>query len=305
MKSNALLYRRRAIQEKVCNMAEKIFLNDRLEDIDSASISVRDSGLLYGAGLFETMRSYNGKVFALDEHINRMIDSGKKLAINIPEKDFLAEAVNKTIEANGLKDARVRVTVTNGSMSSEEEGPRPTVLVTATEMQNYPPQYYTEGVLVVLCPYRQNPTDPTCGHKTLNYLPRMMGLKFAHERRAAEALWFSIEGKLAEGCISNVFLIKDKKLFTPKVDTPILAGVIRREVIAIAKTNSIETHQEDLTIDDVLNADEVFVTNSIMEIMPVSRIEKHVVGECKAGNLTRLLCDKLKELIKNQCGKCK
>ncbi len=286
-------------------MAEKIFLNDSLEDIDSASVSVRDSGLLYGAGLFETMRSYNGKVFALDEHIDRLIDSGKKLAITIPEKDFLAEAVNKTLEANNLKDARIRLTVTNGQMSLDEEGPKPTVLVTATKVQNYPPQYYTDGVLVVLCPYRQNPSDPICGHKTLNYLPRMMGLKFAHERRAAEALWFSTEGKLAEGCISNVFLVKDKKLFTPKLDTPVLAGIIRKAVIALAKDNSIETYQEDITIDDVLGADEIFVTNSIMEIMPVSRIEKHIVGDGKAGNITRLLYDKLKELIESQCGKCK
>ena len=286
-------------------MAEKIFLNDRLEDIDSAGISVRDSGFLYGAGLFETMRSYNGKVFSLDEHIDRLIESGKKLAINIPEKDFLAEAVNATLEANELKNARIRLTVTSGQMSLDEEGPKPTVLVTATEVQSYPPQYYTDGVLVVLCPYRQNPTDPICGHKTLNYLPRMMGLKFAHERRASEALWFSTEGKLAEGCISNVFLVKDKNLFTPKLNTPVLAGVIREKILAIAKNNSVETHQQDLTIDDVLNADEIFVTNSIMEVMPVSRIEKHVVGDGKAGNITRLLCDKLKEVILNQCGECK
>jgi len=286
-------------------MAEKIFLNDRLEDIDSAAVSVRDSGLLYGAGLFETMRSYNGKVFSLDEHIDRLIDSGKKLAITTPEKDFLAEAVNKTLEANGLKDARIRLTVTNGQMSLDDQGPKPTVLVTATEIQNYPPQYYTDGVLVVLCPYRQNPSDPICGHKTLNYLPRMMGLKFAHEIRAAEALWFSTEGKLAEGCISNVFLVKDKKLFTPKLDTPVLAGIIRKVTIALAKNNSIEAQQTDLSIDDVLDADEIFVTNSIMEIMPVSRVEKHIVGDGKAGNITRLLYDKLKEHIENQCGKSK
>lgn len=292
-------------REKIYNMAEKIFLNDRLEDIDSAGISIRDSGLLYGAGLFGTMRSYNGKVFALDEHIDRLIDSGKKLAITVPEKDFLAEAVNKTIEANELTDARIRLTVTNGQLSFDDQEPKPTILVTATQMQSYPPQYYTDGVLVVLCPYRQNPSDPICGHKTLNYLSRMMGLKFAHELRAAEALWFSTEGKLAEGCISNVFLVKDKKLFTPKLDTPIFPGVIRKTTIGLAKDNSIEAQQKDISIDDVLDADEIFVTNSIMEIMPVNRIEKHIVGQGKAGNMTRLLCDKLKEHIESQCGRYK
>ena len=275
----------------------KIFLNNQVVDEQDAMVSVGDSGLLYGAGLFETMRSYGRKVFALDEHIARITESGKKLAIQIPDAEFLADAVYETLNANDIDDARVRMTVTNGSLSHSQEKLEPTVIVTTTAIQEYPSEYYEKGVLVVLSPYRQNPTDPTAGHKTTSYFPRMMGLQYAHERGAAEAIWFTIENYLAEGCISNVFLVKDGEVLTPGLDTPVLAGIIRAKVIELADANNIELEDKQLTINDILEADEMFITNSIMEIMPVTGVEKHTIGDGKVGSVTKLLSEKLKELI--------
>jgi len=154
---------------------------------------------------------------------------------------------------------------------------------------------------VVLCPFRQNLTEPIYGHKTTSYFSRMLGLNLAHQRRAAEALWFTVDNRLAEGCISNVFLVKDSALYTPPIVTPVLAGVARKTVCQIAFTNSIELIEKDLCIDDVLAADEIFLTNVIMQIMPVSSVEKHTVGNGKVGAMTKKLQKHFDEFIKNEC----
>jgi len=128
-----------------------------------------------------------------------------------------------------------------------------------------------------------------------------MALKWAHHRRAAEALWFTVDNRLAEGCISNVFLVKDSVLYTPPIETPVLAGVARKTVCQIALKNSIELVEKNLYIDDCLSADEVFLTNVIMQIMPISRIEKHTVGNGKVGTMVKKLQKDFDEFIKKEC----
>jgi len=154
---------------------------------------------------------------------------------------------------------------------------------------------------VTLCDFKQNPDDPTYGHKTTNYFARIIALNLARQKRATEAIWFTIDNRLAEGCISNVFLVKDSMLYTPPIETPILAGVARKTVCQIAIKNSIELVEKDLYIDDLLNADEVFITNVIMQILPVSKIEKHTVGEGRVGPVTKNLQKYFEEFIKNEC----
>lgn len=281
---------------------EKVFLNDKLVDADKASVSVSDSGLLYGAGLFETMRTRAGKVFALKDHLDRLFFSAKALSINIGhDKDYVADAIYKTLAANDFEDARMRLTVTGGSMSVEAEDRKSTLIITAAKLAAYPPEYYRKGVMVLLCPYRQNEHDPTCGHKVTSYFPRMMGLKFAHEKGAAEALWFTTDNRLAEGCISNVFLVKDSVLYTPPISTPVLAGVARKAVCRIAVDNSIELVDKDLYINDLLNADEVLITNVIMQVMPVNSVEKHTVGEGKIGPMAKKLKKYFDKLLEREC----
>jgi branched-chain amino acid aminotransferase len=298
-------------------MAEKVFLNDKLVDTEDARISVGDGGFLYGAGLFETMRAYNGIVFRLDDHLNRLLASTKALSIEHSySKKYLADAVHKVLEANDLAEARLRLTLSAGAMSRSQEKPVATLLITAAKLQPYPAEYYKKGVLVVLCPFRQNVTDPTCGHKTTSYLPRMLALKQAHEKKAAEALWFTTDGRLAEGCISNVFLVKDSRIFTPTTNTPVLPGTARKTICELAianpstslktgslRTGKIELIEKNLSIDDLLGADEAFITNVIMQVMPVVGVEKHTVGDGKPGPVTKRTQEYYDEFVKDTCEK--
>ncbi|MHC4534115.1 MAG: aminotransferase class IV [Planctomycetota bacterium] len=281
-------------------------MNDKLIGSEKARISATDSGFLYGAGLFETMRSYDGVVFALKDHLERLFVSAGALSINNPfDEEYLTDAIYKVLKANKLTDARLRLTLSNGPMAGAEEQLTPTLFITATKLQPYPGEYYKNGVMVILSASRQNTFEPTCGHKTTSYFSRMITLNIAHQQRAAEALWFTTDNRLAEGCVSNVFLVKDSVIYTPGIETPVLAGIARKTVCEIASTNSIKLVEQDLYIDDVLGADEIFLTNVIMQIMPVSRVEKHTVGDGKVGTMTQRLQISFDEFVKSQCGKDK
>jgi len=263
---------------------------------------VADSGFLYGAGLFETMRSHNGVVFALKDHLDRLFFSARSLSINTPyDAKYITDAVYRVLRTNELTDARLRLTLTNGPMSEEEDERKSTLLITATKFRPYPPEYYKNGILVVLCQFRQNPDDPTCGHKVTSYFSRMIALSHAHRRNAAEALWFTVNNFLAEGCVSNVFLVKDSVLYTPPIKTPVLAGIARKTVCQIAVSNSIKLVEKSLTIEDVLAADEMFLTNVIMQVMPITRVERHEVGGGQVGPMAKRLQRDFSEFVENEC----
>ncbi len=283
-------------------MAEKVFLNDNLIDVTEARVSATDSGFLYGAGLFETMRSRNGVVFRLEDHLERLSSSARALSISYPyEKAYIREAIDRLLQANQLAEARLRLTLTNGPLAQPEEQRKPTLLITATAFRPYPPEYYETGVLIILCPFRQNATDPTCGHKTTCYYPRLLALDLAHRKRAAEALWFTTDNRLAEGCVSNVFLVKNSILYTPPLDTPVLPGIAGKTVRQLAQQQSLDVVEKDLFIADVLEADEIFLTNVIMEVLPVAGVEQHTVGAGKVGPITRKLREGFLQAIEQQC----
>jgi branched-chain amino acid aminotransferase len=282
----------------------KVFLNDGLVDEGSACVSVADGGLLYGAGLFETLRSSHGVVFREEDHLARLFSSAAKLSMDLTfDKAFVARAIDKVLEANGLQDARLRVTVTTGPVSFQEGQRRSTLLVAATAMQEYPDEYYNKGIRVVLSPYRQNPSDPLTGHKSTSYLARMLAIRLAHLSGAAEALWFTPDGCLAEGCVSNVLLIKAGAIQTPPLDMPVLPGIARRTVAEIAGRLSIGWADRRVTIDDLLGADEVCLTNVIMKVLPVTSVEKHTVGDGHVGPVSRRLLAAFNEQIGTECRK--
>jgi branched-chain amino acid aminotransferase len=283
-------------------MSEKVFLNDKLVDIDRAQVSVRDSGLLYGIGLFETMRSCNGVVFALDDHLDRLLFSAQSLNININyTKEQITDAIYRTLHGNNLSDARLRLTITGGTMNQEEH--KNTLLITATQFHPYPEQCYKKGATVILSSFKQNPSDPVSGHKSINYLPRMLALDMARHKAATEALWFTVDNRLAEGCISNVFLVNSSVLYTPPIETPVLAGVARKAVCQIAINKSIKLIEKNLFISDLLEADEVFLTNVIMQILPVTHIEAHTVGDGRVGAITKKLAGLFEDFIKQSCSR--
>jgi len=294
---------------------EKVFLNDKIVAADKAAVPVTDSSYLYGIGLFETMRAVNGTVFRLADHLRRLNQSAEALGIvNQYADEQLTEAVARTLEANKLTDARLRVQISNGpiqipknSPSAKGEGASSqqvpsastNLLITAAPFSPYPAEYYEKGVRVTLSNYRQNAHDPFAGHKTTCYGPRLTALKDAHQKLAAETLWFTTENLLAEGSVSNVFLVKGGQLYTPPVQTPVLPGIARKTVIELAEAADIPCHEQPLAIDDLLAADEVFLTNVIMEVLPVTAIEAHTVGTAKPGPVTTQLISTFKKRLES------
>jgi branched-chain amino acid aminotransferase len=283
-------------------MTKKVFLNDNIVDCDQAHLSVAESGFLYGAGLFETMRSHNGVVFRRQDHLDRLFHSAAVLAIDHSyQKAYIGDAIANLLEANELSEARLRLTLTNGPLTESQDQRTPTLLITATEFRPYPAEYYKAGVLVILCPFRQNATDPTCGHKTTCYYPRLLALNLARQKGAVEAIWFTTDNHLAEGCVSNVFLVKDSVLYTPPIETPVLPGIARKAVRQLAQQQAIDLVEKDLSIDDLLNADEVFLTNVIMEVLPVIQVERHTVGDGKVGPVTKKIRESFLRVIDEEC----
>jgi branched-chain amino acid aminotransferase len=295
-----------------------VWLNGSIIDESTAGVSLRDTGLLHGAGVFTTMRASAGVVFRLAAQLARLRASCEALFIPLKFNDaVLTEAVRTLLETNRLTDARLRLTVTRGSaMQDPVHGLRidPNVFLTATELEEYPSEFYQRGLTVVLLDEQKlNPYDLQAGHKTLNYLSRLAALREANRRGAGEALWFNVHNYLESGSISNVFLVKDGKLITPPTAeemripqlqdampysrSSVLPGVTRAAVLELAQAAGIDVHLMSINVSTLLEADEVFLTNSIMRIMPVCRIERSPVGTEKPGEITLDLTRRLMELI--------
>jgi len=266
-----------------------------------ARVSALDAGLLLGAGLFETLRTYGGRPFRLGAHLARLRESGEFLRIFVAESDAsLAEIINHLVEVNAVPDARVRITATRGPLAAELEddsAPPATLIVSAGPMTPYPAQAYERGATVVVSRLRANETDPTTFHKTTGYMKNLLALRDAHRAGATEALLFNTKGRLAEGAISNVFIVTGGRLLTPPVEEGLLPGITRAAVLELAAEVGVPAEQQPLSAREVLDADEVFLTNSIMEVLPVGRIERKEIGDGRPGPVTRKLAEAYKALV--------
>ena len=285
-------------------MREWVSLNGQLMPAERARISVFDSGLMQGIGLFETMRGYNGRVFRLERHLDRLRLSAQTLGWTvIPEVEELRENVEQVVAATEQEDARVRLTVTTGALRADERAqPELTIIATAAAGADYPAECYQQGVTVLLSEYRQNTADPTTGHKTTSYFARLASLREAHALGAFESLWLTHAGELAEGAISSVFLVVAERLITPPLETPVLPGITRATVMELAVELSIPTREEVISRELLFQADEVFLTNSLMEIVPVVRIGRETIGTEKPGETTLQLLDAYRGLVREECG---
>lgn len=284
-------------------MREWVSLNGELMPAEEAHVSVFDSGFTQGIGLFSTMRGYQRKVFRLDRHLERLHASAGTLGWSVlPQIDQMRENVLQVVSATPGDTLRVRITVTTGALRDwDGEEPQLTYVATAAPGGEYPDKYYQDGVTVALSRFRQSTGDPTVGHKTTSFFARLAALREAVAKTAVEALWFTDENYLAEGSISSVFVIKDAVALTPPLDTPILPGITRSAVIEAAASAKIALREERLTLEDVLGADEIFLTNSMMGVMPVVRIEGEAVGRGKPGPFTRSLAEAYINLFVREC----
>lgn len=285
-------------------MREWACVNGTLMPAEEARVSVFDSGFMQGVGLFETMRAYGGRVFRLERHMERLRNSAATLGWAVlPDVGEMTNGVRQVAQASGGGDLRVRVTVTTGTLRvTEREQPELTIVVTAGGGGKYPDEFYTRGATLALSPYRQSRFDPTVGHKTTSYFSRLASLREAHARGAVEALWLTDDGHVAEGAISSLFIVSGGELLTPPLDTPVLPGITRAAVLELAREQGVVAHERSLTLDDVRAAEEVFVTNSMMELLPIVRLERERIGDEKPGRLTRQLAIAYGYLLDRECG---
>lgn len=262
-------------------------------------ISVFDSGFLHGGTAFTTMLAKNGVVFRLARHLERLLGTvaslGFRCDATAPE---LSAAVGEVLAANELTDARVRVTLSPGS----SKGGPPTVLATAEPLPDYPDQWYTKGIPVIVSSYKQGGNDPTAGAKTGCYFPRVLARQEAADKGVEEALWFTSDNRLAEACFCNVLLVLEGVVHTPPLDTPVLPGIVREAALQLCGELEISADADTpLTIEDMLAADEAFLTSSTMGIRPVVRIERHEVGKGLPGEITQLLMAAYRDLLETEC----
>ena len=279
-----------------------VYLNGQIVPADRATVSVFDAAFLHGASAFTTMLAHNSVVFRLDRHLKRLMDTVELLGLQtdaeLARPAALTDATYDLLKANEFTEARLRITLTPGTVGND----RPTTLITAEPVPDYPGWWYEKGIPVVVASFKQSRGDVTVGYKTGCYLARVLARQEAAAKGAEDALWFTTDNFLAESCFSNVFLALDGQLFTPPRDTPVLPGVVRGAAIEICAQLSIRCCDDrNLTVREMLAAEEMFLTSSVMGIRPVVRIEQHAVGDEKPGTLTVRIMEAYRELLDREC----
>ncbi|HEY7120142.1 MAG TPA: aminotransferase class IV [Tepidisphaeraceae bacterium] len=288
------------------------WFNGDIVDEDDPQVTLLDTGLLHAAGVFTTMRAKGGRVYRLEKHLQRLRTSCDALFVPLKFSDAdLAGAVDEVLDRNELADARLRLTVTRGQSTQDPlHGTHlsPNCFITATQLQPYPEHYYAQGLTVMLNDEQKlNPYDIQAGHKTLNYFSRLAALREAVRRGAGEALWFNVHNYLQSASVANVFIVKDGAMVTPPTaeelrdpeiaencpypKSNVLPGITRAAVLELAREHNLPVHIQAVNVNHLLEAREVFLTNSIMQVMPVGRIEQHKVGDETPGPITRALME--------------
>lgn len=282
-----------------------IYLDGEFVPPEKAVISVFDHGLLYGDGVFEGIRAYNGRVFRLDQHLDRLYCSARAINLTIPmSKEQMRDRVVETIRRNGLRDAYVRLVVTRGKGDlglDPVKCPVPTVFIIAGGIQIYPPELYEKGLRVVTLATRRNIVDALSPRiKSLNYLNNILGKLEANQANVEEGLMLTREGYVAEGTSDNVFIVGDGVVATPDLHLGVLAGITRGAVLEIAAAQSIPTEETTLTLFDVYNADECFLTGTAAELVPVVEVDGRRIGEGRPGPITKRLLHAFRELTRSE-----
>jgi branched-chain amino acid aminotransferase len=269
----------------------KIYLNDQLVDGDEAKVSVFDHGLLYGDGIFEGIRLYDGCVFKLEEHLERLEYSAKAIMLDMPwTRQQISDAVCETCRANGLKNGYIRLVVTRGVGSlglSIKNCDKPQLIIIADTIQLYPQEFYDNGLPIITVPTRRNnPASLPPTVKSLNYLNNILAKIEAQHLGYQEAIMLNDQGYVAECTGDNVFLIHKGVLITPAASAGALRGITRDTVLEIADELDIPWREANITRYDIWVADELFLTGTAAEIVPIVEVDARKIGDGKPGKLT-------------------
>jgi len=282
-------------------MTKSIFLNGKIIPDTEGSVSTDDRGFLYGDGIYETLRSYNGKPFKLAKHLERMRHSAKQLRISFEYTNAeISETIKTLIGKNNIQDAYIRITLSRGSGGGRlqmDENINPTTLIQLKPLTPYDSKLYGEGMSLIVSNCRRSTSCPISRHKTTNLLKSILLKEEAKTKSAHEAIILNTDSYVTECVVSNIFMVSDGSVITPSLDTNILPGITRITVLDICKNKSIPVSEDRFTTDRLIKADEVFITNSLMEIMPISRIDDYKIGKVVPGMITQQLMSAYKHLI--------
>ena len=284
-------------------MSLKIYIDGKFYQNEDAKISVFDHGLLYGDGVFEGIRTYDGLIFKLKEHIDRLYQSAHAIMLEIPmTKEETVEAIKKTLRENELKDSYIRLIVTRG-MGDLGLDPRkcgkPTIIIITDKIKLYHQELYEKGLEIVTISTQRNIHESVNPQiKSLNYLNNILAKVEAINAGVEEAVMLNSEGYVAECTGDNIFTVKTGALYTPPVHSGVLRGITRGAVIDIAHLKEIPIHEEVMTRYDLFNADEMFLTGTAAEIIPVVKMDRRKIGDGKPGKMTAKLITEFHKLTK-------
>jgi len=280
-----------------------IYLNGDFVPRSEARVSVYDHGFLYGDGVFESIKAYSGRVFKLKEHVDRLYDSAKAIAMDIYlTKDEMTEIILETLRKNNLKDAYVRLIVSRGIGDlglDPRKCEKPSVIVIAQGWGTMYGNLYEAGITgVSVCVRRNAPDVLSPNIKSLNYLNNILAKIEANEKGGDEAIFLDQNGLVCEGSADNIFVVKDGKIYTPLTISN-LKGITRATVIEVLNQMGYETIEANLGLFDLYTADEIFVTGTLAEMAPLIKVDGRLIGDGKPGPLTRKLAKSLKEVNSN------
>lgn len=282
----------------------QIYIDGKFYSEGNAKVSVFDHGLLYGDGIFEGIRFYNGRVFRLEQHLERLWKSARSICLNIPmTREEMTEALLETIRQNHLRDGYVRLVVTRGVGNlglNPEQCKNPSVIIIVATIALYHEDFYRKGLsIVTVATRRSNPAALNPAVKSLNYLNNVMARIEANLASADEALMLNDAGNVAECTADNVFVVAHGQIFTPPITAGALQGITRSVVFDIGNELDIKVTEADLTRHDVFVADECFLTGTAAEIVPVVKADGRIIGSGKPGPITTRIIARFREMTHN------
>jgi len=289
-------------------MEPTVYLDGKFIPLSQAKVSILDRGFCYGDALFETMRVYSGKIFQLDQHLNRLEHGAQNIFLKLPEsRERIQEILYETFTRNQGADAIIRLTLTRGEGilgKLWQADTSPTLSVHVRPYSAPPDEWYQNGVPISLIP---NSAAKLGGLqeqiKSANYLSQILARKQAEDQNSVDGIMINEQGEVCDGTISNIFVVKDGELSTPAVNGYVLAGVTRQVVLKLATETGTVCKERSITADDVLQGDELFLTNTGWEILPVTRVDGKIVGSGQPGPLTQALRREFRKFVDAEIGK--
>ena len=290
-----LVGRQAAGHQRSCaqeSMSTRINVDGQMGTEEDRLLSPLDQGFLFGASVYETIRTYDGVPFVLERHLERLRESAEALGIDIDvSTETLTERIHATLEDAGNAESSIRVVISAGVGAIDYRtgsARKPTVVIIVRPLPDYPESLYCEGAKAAFATVMRASTGNLSPRiKSSNLLNNMMALRQAHDKGAYEALLLNARGEVCEGSMSNVFIVRDGVITTPPLSSGLLEGITREHVIVIAQANSIEFEEKTCTPEDLLGADEVFITASARQVVPIVQVDETTIGDGKPGPVTQ------------------